>query len=650
MLEAELRDLLSVQLEAIEPGLILVKKEQYIPNDLGTRSFIDLLARDREDRWVLIELKRSGAASREAIHEIYKYIEGVKAHLRVRDDEVRAIIASTDWKELLVPYSRFFHDTDINVKGFQIEVGPNSQLSTNEVSPMPIVSGRLLSPWHEISLYRSEERLKEGIAGYDASCEEKGVEDYLLVIMKAPEGFYERSVEITANAISGIRRGSPKASEGEIAEMFEKMERLDWMIYFVPQLLSAEAYLKIIAKTPETLEEVNEFLPTLGEEEALCSLQEYASSAPPAVTRDYFEIGYAAKFKSKLIETEGWTITEILRRGAFERNSALTDETILGEISGDAGTSGQRFNRSFKLNDRAAFSTALNDIKECLVNNQAWAAQISSQLEEALRDFPDAFAKVSIYSPSTGVFTIFFTTTRDDGVLYVPTYSIEIHDSRGPRRLYAGEITEAKDLDVGPMTFLEVLRKHYEGDIGGLVMLMSSGGYESRDAEILDDLNLDYTSFRVDVDGNERQFFRATNNRWRSVEPIEMFGAYRAYLERNAELVRIVIGKLEPRVGPVMCDSSSADRQLEDVVVPDLARSGQYRVHLPGACDLCGSPLAAEPYISRAKVKGRPDWANMCADCTVYRADDIAGGAGRLYRREGDGRWLLVAGPVADEE
>src|ERR1700679_433572 len=112
MLEAELRDLLSVQLEAIEPGLILVKKEQYIPNDLGTRSFIDLLARDREDRWVLIELKRSGAASREAIHEIYKYIEGVKAHLRVRDDEVRAIIASTDWKELLVPYSRFFHDTD----------------------------------------------------------------------------------------------------------------------------------------------------------------------------------------------------------------------------------------------------------------------------------------------------------------------------------------------------------------------------------------------------------------------------------------------------------------------------------------------------------------------------------------------------------
>lgn len=647
MLEAELRDLISVQLEAIETGLTLVKKEQFIPNDLGTRSFIDLLARDRDDRWVLIELKRSGASSREAIHEIYKYVEGAKAHLRVRDDEVRAIIASTEWKELLVPFSRFIHDTDISVKGVQISVGPNSRLSFNEISPIPIVSGRLLSPWHEISLYRSEERLKAGIASYDASCREKGIEDYVLVIMKAPEGFYERSVEVTANAIAGIRRETAKASKAELDEAFQRMQRLDWMIYFVPQLLSAEVYLKIIARNPELLEEVNEFLPNMEEEEALCSLQEYASSAPPAVSRDYFEIGYAAKFKSKLVETEGWTITEILRRGAFERNSALTDETILGEISGDAGTSGQRFNRGFKLSDKSAFATAQNDIKECLVNNPAWAAQITSQLEEARRDLPDALAKISIYSPSTGVFTIFFTTTRDDGVLFVPTYSIEIHDGRGPRRMYAGELTEGKNRDVGISAFLEVLRKHYDGSIGNLVMLMSSGGYEPRDSEILDDLNLDYTSFRVDVDGDERKFFRASNSRWRSVEPIEMFGAYKAYLERNEELVRIVIGKLGPRVGPAMSDSSSAERQLDDWVDPDLANKGHYRRESSKACDLCGCPLSAEPYVSRAKVKGRSGFANMCSDCTVYRAQNIAGGRGQLYRRERDGRWLLVAGAKA---
>src|SRR5262245_36392292 len=101
MLEAQIRDLLAEQLGALEPGLTLVEIEKFIPSGIGTRSFIDILARDDRNRWVLIELKRSNAAAREAIHEVYKYTEAVKAHLGARDDEIRAIIVSTEWKELL---------------------------------------------------------------------------------------------------------------------------------------------------------------------------------------------------------------------------------------------------------------------------------------------------------------------------------------------------------------------------------------------------------------------------------------------------------------------------------------------------------------------------------------------------------------------
>jgi RecB family endonuclease NucS len=162
--EAELRDLLATQVDVLEPGLTFVDKEKYIPNTLGTRSFIDLLAHDREKRWVLIELKRSDTAAREAIHEVYKYVEAAKGHLRARDDEIRAIIASTNWRELLVPFSRFVKDSNINVKGLRIEVGSTrKQLSATEITPLAITAGRILSPWHEISLYRSEERLEEGI-------------------------------------------------------------------------------------------------------------------------------------------------------------------------------------------------------------------------------------------------------------------------------------------------------------------------------------------------------------------------------------------------------------------------------------------------------------------------------------------------------
>ena len=268
MLEAELRDLLAIQVNVLEPGLALVEKEKYVPSTLGTRSFIDLLAHDSEKRWVLIELKRSDAAAREAIHEVYKYVEAVKAHLRARDDEIRAIIVSTDWRELLVPFSRFVKDTNINVKGLHIEVGlTDKQLSASEITPLAISAGRILSPWHEISLYRSEERLKEGIDSYDTSCRAKGIKDYVLIIMTAPEGFYEWSVLATAKATASIRGEEP--TDAEIEEISQKMERLDWMIYFVPQLLTADAYLRIIEDTPKLFEEAKEFEETMSAEEAL---------------------------------------------------------------------------------------------------------------------------------------------------------------------------------------------------------------------------------------------------------------------------------------------------------------------------------------------------------------------------------------------
>jgi RecB family endonuclease NucS len=86
------------------------------PSDIGTRSFIDILARDDRERWVLIELKRSNAAAREAIHEIFKYTETVKKHLGARDDELRAIIVSTEWKELLIPFSRLVQALPLPLK------------------------------------------------------------------------------------------------------------------------------------------------------------------------------------------------------------------------------------------------------------------------------------------------------------------------------------------------------------------------------------------------------------------------------------------------------------------------------------------------------------------------------------------------------
>lgn len=48
--EDEIRDYLAEHLDVIEPGLQLYKKELYIPSEIGTRSFIDLVAKKPKRR------------------------------------------------------------------------------------------------------------------------------------------------------------------------------------------------------------------------------------------------------------------------------------------------------------------------------------------------------------------------------------------------------------------------------------------------------------------------------------------------------------------------------------------------------------------------------------------------------------------------
>lgn len=74
-----MRDLLARDISKLKRGLTLLQKEQYIHNKHGTKDFIDLYAKDEDNCHVLIELKRSAAASRQALHEVSKYIEGTDA-------------------------------------------------------------------------------------------------------------------------------------------------------------------------------------------------------------------------------------------------------------------------------------------------------------------------------------------------------------------------------------------------------------------------------------------------------------------------------------------------------------------------------------------------------------------------------------------
>ena len=82
MKESALRDLIAQKISQLKPGLTLLQKEQYIPGEHGTKSFIDLYARDEKGRHVLIELKRSNTAARQALHEVSTLAQRIPRYSR----------------------------------------------------------------------------------------------------------------------------------------------------------------------------------------------------------------------------------------------------------------------------------------------------------------------------------------------------------------------------------------------------------------------------------------------------------------------------------------------------------------------------------------------------------------------------------------
>jgi RecB family endonuclease NucS len=71
--ESELRDYLAQNPDEIEPGLHVIRTERQIGE-----GYADIVARDREGRYVVIEVKRV-TAGKEAVQQLHRYVEKLRA-------------------------------------------------------------------------------------------------------------------------------------------------------------------------------------------------------------------------------------------------------------------------------------------------------------------------------------------------------------------------------------------------------------------------------------------------------------------------------------------------------------------------------------------------------------------------------------------
>nr|WP_255672303.1 endonuclease NucS domain-containing protein [Glycomyces amatae] len=117
-----MRDQLAANLEILEPRLRLVRTEARLVAQDGRTGRVDILGRDRHDNIVIIEVKRSNKAAREAAHEVFKYTEILCREQGHPPERIRVMIASTEWAELDLSYSGYAGLTGFDLRGYHLQL------------------------------------------------------------------------------------------------------------------------------------------------------------------------------------------------------------------------------------------------------------------------------------------------------------------------------------------------------------------------------------------------------------------------------------------------------------------------------------------------------------------------------------------------
>jgi hypothetical protein len=514
--EHTVRDALCSRLGLIEPGLSLLNKEQYVPNVLGTRSFIDIFAVDSRGKYTIIELKRSNAASRQAIHEIYKYIEGIKNHFGLQEDEIRVIIISTEWHELLVPYSSFVLNTTMDVTGYALQIDEKGNpLKLTKVIPVELPGGRLLAPWHDLNLYTDSNSLQKGINQYQQVCDQKGIESYVIVVLSAAPDFRERELAFFKSTLRSINEDSTESretpSDDELARLIPEHA---FILYFAHQQLTLEKYLSLCKGLPSAMEEIPDDFDELVEESKIAALHSILNAVDPRPHYDHYEIGYPAKFAQKLLVDEKWKIENIIRGGAFKRNKLLSDEQIISGLSAHQGITQQRYVKNFRTDDRSQLALMRNEVRFCLEDNKVWQTHILYLLDEIYTDFDSSDCYISIYNPNNIMLSLqSFSTLKADGVLYVPQYIVRVGDDKEPSRIYFGFL-QATGSAI-PLSIL--IERYFGGNADAALINLIWGGYQDNDSEVVRDIGFSYMTARVDcsIEKNERKILHEMH--WRRI-------------------------------------------------------------------------------------------------------------------------------------
>jgi Endonuclease NucS len=376
--EAKIRDSLATKLHLIEHGLSLEGIESPIKNLQGTSGRLDIYARDQCQHRVVIEIKRTTKASREAIHELYKYVSLLRETYGIKESNIRCILVSTEWEELLVPFSSFVSDSEYEVSGYKAIISNEGEvLFLEPITPLPKSETVIWYEYHSIFFFENENKRNIFIPKIRKILQEIPGIDFVCIPMD-----YDKSKE-DLTRIEAIQ-ASDTPSLLEVIYPFNlyvaKTKIRPKYIEDVRILVGEELLLKI---EDEPLEEavglyVLEKLEKLGKQ------------------YDDWELGYNAKF-SNMIHT--WHCKDSIRIGEKISNQLFYSELDLqGNILETQGKHPFIYEKTFSPKFENAWTEVKTELSSFLAANSKWKEIILSFLETFDNNIGVLF-KCCIYNP-----------------------------------------------------------------------------------------------------------------------------------------------------------------------------------------------------------------------------------------------------------
>lgn len=410
-IEHIIRDWLVDHPDFIEEGLQVVEKEHYLPDEAGSSGFVDILCSDIYNNFVIVEIKRSDSAARQTFTEVLKYAQLIKNRYNARNSEIRIIIISTHWNEIIQAFSNLCYNSPFAIKGLQIYLNEQTKIpeEKKEIEPLSSrVFARKFMPSQILYLFRSKGKRQIANNVLNQKLQIAKACDYVTVDLDAPE---DKKILYPY----AINAAFQRRSKEELLQSVSLLDGEDHLDMEEEEFQNEAEYLNY-------LEEV--FIASL-------EMENYV---------DDIEAGYAEKFES-IIGIQNWKIRLINRFGTFKSDPRYKEELLIKELKGNDGNSPNKFVGFSESTQKERLKEIRLESQHCLSHTPHWAEFIDYILFDLEKSNEKFKVILDVYNPYSIVTALYFTLTKGDPD-YLPLFHLFVNYTDDDKvEIYKGEIS-----------------------------------------------------------------------------------------------------------------------------------------------------------------------------------------------------------------